>query len=144
MIGKKIFAPKLHYQFSLEAMVPKNHFLRQVDKVLDLRFVRKLVKQHYGTTSNPSIDPVVLIKMMLIGYFYNITSERQLAAQIQLNLAYRWYVGYDIDEPTPHHSVISKARTLTRHRYHKYIQRAKEHLSSSSSPPFAQGYQRRH
>lgn len=111
MIGKKVFAPKLHYQFSLEAMVPKDHFLRQVDKVLDLRFVRKFVKQYYGTTGNPSIDPVVLIKMMLIGFFYNITSERQLAEQIQLNLAYRWYVGYDIDESTPHHSVISKART---------------------------------
>ncbi len=111
MLGKKKFIPKLFYQFSLEKLVPQDHFLRQVDKVLDLTFVRGLVRDSYGTTGNPSVDPVVLIKMMLIGYFYNIISERQLAAHIQMNLAYRWYLGYDIDESTPNHSVISKART---------------------------------
>lgn len=117
MMGTKGYQEKMFYNFCLSEKVPEGHFLRTVAKVVDLRFVRKLVKPYYSHTGQPSIDPIVLFKMMLIGYFYGITSERKLAEEISLNLAFMWYLGYDLDEPTPNHSVISKARA----RYGKEV-----------------------
>ncbi|MCL5986936.1 MAG: transposase [Actinobacteria bacterium] len=67
-------------------------------------------KKYYSHTGKPSIDPSVLVKMMIIGYFYDIRSERKLVEDISLNLAYRWYVGYDLDEKIPDHSIFTKAR----------------------------------
>lgn len=117
MMGIKVYQEKIFYNFCLSKRVPENHFLRKLDKVVDLRFVRKLVADYYSYTGQPSIDPEVLFRMMLIGYFYGITSERRLAEDISLNLAYMWYLSYDLDESTPHHSVISKARA----RYGKEV-----------------------
>ena len=91
--------------------------LRKVAKAVNLSFVRKLVKPYYSHTGQPSVDPLVLFKMMLIGYFYGITSERRLAEELSLNMAFMWYLGYDLDESTPNHSVISKARA----RYGKEV-----------------------
>jgi transposase len=110
MMGTKAYQEKMFYNFSLSERVSQDHFLRKVAKVVDLSFVRKLVKRYYSYTGQPSIDPIVLFKMMLIGYFYGITSERRLAEEVSLNMAYMWYLGYDLDESTPNHSVISKAR----------------------------------
>jgi transposase len=110
MMGIKVNQGKMFYNFSLSQRVPEDHFLRSVNLLIDLRFVRGLVADTYSHTGKRSVDPEVLFKMMLIGYFYGITSERRLAEEISLNMAYMWYLGYDLDEPTPNHSVISKAR----------------------------------
>lgn len=117
MMGIKVYQEKMFYNFSLSKRMPESHLLRKLDKVVDLRFVREFVSPYYSHTGQPSIDPEVLFKMMLIGYFYGITSERRLAEDISVNIAYMWYLGYDLDEETPHHSVISKARA----RYGKEV-----------------------
>lgn len=117
MMGLKPYQERMFYNFSLSQRVPEDHLLRRLESILDLRFVRELVSDKYSHTGQRSIDPVVIFKMMLIGYFYGITSERRLADDIAVNMAYLWYLGYDLDEPTPHHSVISKART----RYGKEV-----------------------
>ena len=110
MLGEKRLVPKLVYQFTLEERVPAEHLLRRVAEVVDFSFVRRLTARFYSHLGQPGIDPVVLFKMALLGYLYGITSERRLAEAIQLNLAFMWFIGYDIDERTPDHSVLSKAR----------------------------------
>jgi transposase len=110
MMGKKDFKPRIFYRLSLEKMVPQDHLVRALDEILDMNFIRGLCHKYYSHTGQPSVDPIVLFKMMLIGYLFGITSERKLAEECTLNLAFRWYLGYDLDEATPNHSVISKAR----------------------------------
>ena len=101
---------KMFYNFSLSGHVPKDHFLRKVDEAIDLSFIHELARPYYSHTGQPGVDPVVLLKMMLIGYFYDITSERKLAQELRVNMAFMYFLGYDIDEETPNHSVLSKAR----------------------------------
>lgn len=110
MMGVKQKEQKLFYNFSLTNHIPKDHFLRKLDEAVDFSFIYKLAKPYYSHTGQPGIDPVVLLRMMLIGYLYNITSERKLAQELQVNLAFMYFLGYDIDEETPNHSVLSKAR----------------------------------
>jgi len=110
MMGQRQFVPKLFYQFSLDSLVPETHLLRRIAAAVDFSFMWPLCRSYYSTTGQPSIDPVVLFKMLLVGYLYGITSERRLAQEVELNLAYRWFVGYDLDEAVPDHSVLSKAR----------------------------------
>lgn len=110
MMGKKEFKPRIFYRLSLEKMVPQDHLVRALEEILDMGFIRGLCLKYYSHTGQPSVDPVVLFKMMLIGYLFGITSERKLAEECTLNLGFRWYLGYDLDEVTPNHSVISKAR----------------------------------
>ena len=110
MMGYRRFAPKLYYQLSLDRLVPQNHLLRCIAEVIDFSFVYPLARPYYSHTGQPSVDPVVLFKALLIGYLYGITSERRLMEEIQVNLAYRWFLGYDLDEAIPDHSVLSKAR----------------------------------
>jgi transposase len=110
MLGRKVFAPTLLYRFSLEAQVPEDHLLRRVIAVVDFSFVRRLTARFYSRTGRPGLDPVVLLKLSLLGHLYGITSERRLAEEVRLHLAYRWFLGYDLDEATPDHSVLSKAR----------------------------------
>ncbi len=95
---------------SLENRVPADHLLRQVAEAVDFSFVRELTARFYSHTGKPGVDPVVLVKMALIGYLYGLTSERRLAGELRLNLAFMWFVGYDVGEQTPDHSVLSKAR----------------------------------
>ncbi len=102
---------KLVYQFSLDDYIPKDHFLRLVDELVDFGFVRELVKDFYSDRGAPSVDPVVIFKMSLLGYFYGISSERRLAEECRYNLAFKWFLHYDIDEIPPNHSIFSKART---------------------------------
>jgi len=111
MMGKKDFKPRIFYRLSLEKMVPQDHLVRALEEILDMKFIRGLCKKYYSHTGQPSVDPEVLFKMMLLGYLFGITSERKLAEECTVNLAFRWYLGYDLDEVTPNHSVISKART---------------------------------
>ncbi len=110
MMGQRQFEEKIYYNLSLDRLVPQDHLLRQIADTVDFSFVRPLCRPFYSHTGKPSVDPVVLFKMALVGYIYGITSERRLAQEISLNLAYRWFLRYDFDQPTPDHSVLSKAR----------------------------------
>jgi transposase len=110
MQGCKQFEPRLFYDVSLERLVPKDHLVRRLAEVLDLSWVRSATAGLYSHTGRPSIDPIVVAKLLLLGYFYNMDSERQLMRDVQVNLAYRWYLGYDLDEQIPDHSILSKAR----------------------------------
>ena len=110
MLKKKIMESKIFYNFDLESFVPADHFLRKVKENISFDFIRDKVKHLYSHTGQPAIDPVVLVKMLLIGYLYDIKSERRLEKEIQVNLAYRWFIGYDLDEKIPEHSVISQTR----------------------------------
>jgi transposase len=110
MMGRKAFTPKVLYRFSLEERVPPEHLLRRVARAVDFAFVRRLTERFYRHTGQPSVDPVVLFTMALLGYLYGIASERRLAEEIRVNLAYLWFLGYDLDEAPPDRSVLSKAR----------------------------------
>src|ERR671939_1043049 len=110
VLGQKTFVPKVGQGVNLEERVPQDHLLRRIAEVIDFSFVRQLTARFYSHTGQPGIDPVVLFKMALLGYLYGITSERRLAEELRLHLAFMWFVGYDLDERTPDHSVLSKAR----------------------------------
>jgi transposase len=110
MLGHKAREFKQHQSISLEELVPDDNFYRQVEQTLDLRFVRELVAELYSNIGRASIDPVVFFKLQLIAFFEGIRSERQLMETVNLNLAHRWFIGYDLDEPIPDHSSLSKIR----------------------------------
>src|SRR5260370_2695472 len=105
---ERAFAPLV--AVSLEELVPQDHFYRHLQKVLDLSFVYDLVRQSYSVAGRPSIDPVVFFKLQLVMFFEDIRSERLLLRQVADRLSVRWYVGYDLDEPLPDHSTLSKIR----------------------------------
>ena len=112
MLGQKAKIFKVHPGLTLDDLIPQDNFYRQVEAKLDLNFVRELVREHYAQTmGRPSIDPVTFFKLHLIMFFEGIRSERQLMEMVHLNLAHRWYLGYDLDEPVPDHSSLSKIRT---------------------------------
>lgn len=102
---------------SIEDLVPQDHLLRKIDKYIDFSFILERVRPYYSEDNGrPSLDPLVLFKMMFIGYFYGIRSERQLEKEIQMNIAYRWFLGLRLTDPVPHHSTISWNR---RKRFNK-------------------------
>jgi transposase len=103
------FQEKLH-MVTIEDLVPADHFLRKADKVLDLFFVYEEARHLYSKTGRPSIDPVLLVKYLLVGFLYGIPSERRIEQEIQVNMAYRWFLGLDLDERVPDHSTISQLR----------------------------------
>jgi transposase len=105
---ERAFAPLV--AVSLEELVPPDHFYRHLQKVLDLSFVYDLVRESYAVAGRPSIDPVVFCKLQLVMFFEDIRSERLLLRQVADRLSVRWYVGYDLDEPLPDHSTLSKTR----------------------------------
>jgi transposase len=109
MLGHKVrtFTPRL---VSLEDLVPLDHFYRQVEQRFNLQFVRDLVCHYYAPWGRPSIDPIVFFKLQLIAFFESIRSERQLMETVNVNLAHRWYIGYDLTEAVPDHSSLSKIR----------------------------------
>lgn len=112
MLRQKAKIFKVHPGLTLDDLVPQDNFYRQVEAKLDLSFVRELVREHYAQNmGRPSIDPVTFFKLHLIMFFEGIRSERQLMGTVHLNLAHRWYIGYDLDEPVPDHSSLSKIRT---------------------------------
>ena len=101
---------QLFYAFNLEAVVPDDHLVRAVARVLDLSWVRAELAPHYSHTGRPSIDPVLMIRMLIVGYVFAIRSERALCREVQLNLAYRWFCGLGIEDDIPDHSAFSRAR----------------------------------
>ena len=91
-MGQRDFETKLYYQLSLDRLVPQDHVLRRIAAAVGFSFVRPLCRPFYSYTGQPSVDPVVIFKLLLLGYLYGITSERRLAQEVRLHLGYRWLV----------------------------------------------------
>ena len=98
------------YSFDLDEVVPPDHLVRQIDGLLDLSWVHKELAPYYSHTGRPSIDPVLMIRMLLVGYVFAIRSERRICAEVQVNLAYRWFCKLGIEDKIPDHSVFCRAR----------------------------------
>src|SRR6202142_4529372 len=101
---------KLFYSFNLEDHVPQNHLLRGIDRFLDLSELRQHLADYYRHTGRPSIDPELMIRMLIVGYSYGIRSERRLCEEVHLNLAYRWFCLLGLEDAVPDHSTFSKNR----------------------------------
>ena len=112
MQGKKNFTPQLFVSVNLLDMVPADNFYRKLLTELDLRFIYRATKKYYGKEGQESIDPVVFFKILLVGYLNNINSDRQLIAFCSDSLSIRLFLGYDVHEPLPWHSTISRTRSL--------------------------------
>ena len=98
------------YSFDLDEVVPPDHLVRQIDDLLDLSWVHKELAPYYSHTGRPSIDPVLMIRMLIVGYVFALRSERRLCAEVQVNLAYRWFCKLGIEDNIPDHSVFCRAR----------------------------------
>jgi len=110
MMGQHARSESLFYYFRLDDQVPENHLLRLVDKHIDFDFVRDRLRDSYSEAGRPSIDPELLLRILLIGYLYGISSERKLVEELRMHLAWRWFTGLGFDEEVPHHSTFSKNR----------------------------------
>ena len=99
---------KLFYAFNLEDLVPQNHLLRSIDRFLDFTELREHLAPYYSHAGRLSVDPELMIRMLLMGYCLGIRSERQLCEEINLNLAYRWFCRLSITDQLPDHSTFSK------------------------------------
>ena len=95
----------------MESLIPENHLLRKIDRMVSFDFIYDLLAPYYPATGRPSIDPASMFKMLLIGYLYGIKSERRLVEEVRLNIAYRWFCGFELDDAIPDHSTFSKTRT---------------------------------
>src|SRR2546421_3741394 len=131
MMGSKQrqFAPLIHV--SLEELVPADHFYRHLERTLDLSFVREFVEDTYAGGGRPSIDPVVFFKLQLVMFFEGICSERLLMRHAAYRLSVRWYIGYDLGEPLPDHSSLTRIRTrygveVVRRFFEKIVEQCQE------------------
>jgi transposase len=110
MMGQHDRSEALFYYFRLQDQVPENHLLRLIEKHISFEFVRERLKDSYSETGRPSIDPELLLRILLIGYLYGVTSERKLVEELRMHLAWRWFTGLGFDQEIPHHSTFSKNR----------------------------------
>lgn len=111
MMGEQtVMQDSLFYAFRLEDHVPADRLLRRIDRFVDLTDLRAYLAPFYSTTSRPSIDPELMIRMLIVGYCYGIRSERRLCEEIHLNLAYRWFCRLGLEGSVPDHSTFSKNR----------------------------------
>ena len=101
---------RLFYSFDLEEHVPQNHLLHSINQNLDLSNLRQHLSEYYSHTGRPSIDPELMIRMLIIGYSFEIRSERRLCEEVHLNLAYRWFCRLGLEDKVPDHSSFSKNR----------------------------------
>ena len=110
MMGQHDRSESLFYYFRIEDQVPENHLLRCIDRYVSFDFVREKLRASYSETGRPSIDPEVLLRILLLGYLYGITSERKLLEELRMHLAWRWFTGLGFEQEIPHHSTFSKNR----------------------------------
>src|SRR2546423_7462441 len=111
MMGERRVAQEhLFYEFSLERHVPETHLLRSIDRFVELGGLRRELAPFYSEMGRPSIDPELLIRMLIAGYCFGIRSERRLCEEVHLNLAYRWFCRLGLDGAVPDHSTFSKNR----------------------------------
>ncbi|UES59782.1 transposase (plasmid) [Roseibium aggregatum] len=138
MMGTQSAPAQLFYDFDLEDHVPANHMLREIDRFLDIDGMRAKVQPFYSHLGRPSIDPELIVRMLVIGYVMGIRSERRLCDEVHLNLAYRWFCRLGLDGKVPNHSTFSKYRhgkfresDLLRHVFEATVERClKENLVS--------------
>ncbi len=112
MQGKKQYEEKLFTNFQLSERVPKENFYRRLKETLDLHFLYQETKSYYGTEGQQSIDPVVFMKLILVGYFENLNSDRKIIAHASMRMDILFFIGYDIDDELPWHSTLSRTRGL--------------------------------
>src|SRR5271169_3056942 len=111
MMGeRRVMQEALFYGFSLERHVPDNHMLRKIDRFVDLSDLRAHLGPYYSDVGRPSIDPELMMRMLIVGYCFGIRSERRLCDEVHLNLAYRWFCRLGLDGDVPDHSTFSKNR----------------------------------
>src|SRR6201991_503381 len=111
MMGhRQVEQAALFYEFSLEEHIPADHLLRSIDRFVELGELRRELAPFYSTLGRPSIDPELMIRMLLVGYCFGIRSERRLCEEVHLNLAYRWFCRLGLDGDVPDHSTFSKNR----------------------------------
>lgn len=134
MKGKQNREEPLFACVRLEELIPQDHILRKIDRWINFSSVHEKTAGLYSHTGRPSVDPEVLIRMMVIGYLYGITSERRLCREVQVNLAYRWFCGLSLEDKVPDHSTFSKNRHgrfagngLFRQLFYDVVRQAKEH-----------------
>ena len=111
MMGERTVAQEaLFYSFSLENHVPADHMLRSIDRFVDLSGIRAHLASYYSSTGRPSVDPELMIRMLIVGYCFGICSERRLCEEVHLNLGYRWFCRLGLEGAVPDHSTFSKNR----------------------------------
>ncbi len=112
MMGRRGAQPNLFYQFHLDERVPKSHLLRRIDSFVTaaLAGIHERSQPHYSEVGRPSVDPELMIRMLIVGYCYGLRSERRLTQEVDLHLAYRWFCRLDLDDKVPHHSTFSENR----------------------------------
>ena len=109
MMGERlVMQESLFYEFRLEDHVPSDHLLRRIDRFVDCSGLRQRLAGFYSTTGRPSIDPELMIRMLLIGYCLGIRSERRLCEEVHLNLAYRWFCRLGLEGKVPDHSILQE------------------------------------
>lgn len=131
MLGpRQEFQSALFYEFSLEGHVPDDHLLRSIDRFVDLSDMRSHLRPFYSDFGRPSVDPELMIRMLLVGYIMGIRSERRLCDEVHVNLAYRWFCRLDLGDPVPDQSTFSKNRhgrfrdsDLFRHMFESVVAR---------------------
>src|SRR5476649_1749953 len=131
MMGDRLrLQENLFYSFNLEQFVPADHILRAIDKFVDLDDLRSYLACYYSATGRPSVDPELIIRMLIVGYCFGIRSELRLCDEVHLNLAYRWFCHLDLEAKVPDHSTFSKNRhgrfresDLFRHLFDTVVQR---------------------
>jgi transposase len=130
MMGMQIEPAQLFYEFRLDDHVPTDHLLRRIDRFLDLESVRSELRPFYSTVGRPSIDPELMMRMLIVGYCMGIRSERRLCEEVHLNLAYRWFCRLGLDGRVPDHSTFSRNRhgrfrqsDLLRHLFETVVER---------------------
>jgi len=110
MMGQQVEQGSLFYDFSLERHVPADNLLRSIDRFVELSEVRHELTPFYSSLGRPSVDPELMIRMLIVGYCFGIRSERRLCEEVHLNLAYRWFCRLGLDGAVPDHSTFSKNR----------------------------------
>ena len=118
----------------LDDMIPPDHLLRRLQAVIDVSFIDRLPEPLYSGTGRPSVDPQVLVRRMVVGDLFGVTSERRLCQEVQLNRAYRWFCGWGLEDPVPDHSTFSKnrhgrcaERPLCREMFYEGVRQAMAH-----------------
>ena len=110
MGARQVDQAALFYEFSLDRHVPGDHLLRSIDRFVELDALRRELAPFYSAIGRPSIDPELMIRMLLVGYCFGIRSERRLCEEVHLNLAYRWFCRLGLEGAVPDHSTFSKNR----------------------------------
>jgi transposase len=112
MQGKKHFQDKHIPSFRLSERVPQDNFYRRLKEVLNLQWLYEATQKYYGSEGHKSVDPVVFFKLILVGYLENLLSDRRIIQTVSMRLDLLYFIGYELDEPLPWHSTLSRTRQL--------------------------------